>query len=337
MTTLGRVYGGVTAAVKYFAFGTLGSIFLFWGSVHFYTIVPSFTFNIINVLLQQAPVESAILANSLEFATTAIAFGFMLKLGAAPMHQWVADVYAGSHMYITAFFSIFVKFLLFIVFLNLAVNFNCDALLQLFAAASLLIGCVLSIRQVEIKRLLAYSSIVHIGFMLIGDFTASIIYLLTYTASALLLFSVLLNSEVAGKELIYLNDLRFVRKTSYSQTLYLVIALASSAGLPPFAGFYGKFLIWLGLIEDLYLLNNNYSYLILFLSIAISLITIYYYMRLIAYLFIGDDSDTCAVRIYTWTLSNKVYTLAFMQLVLALLVLLWTFIQPYLLNVIRVL
>jgi len=152
-------------------------------------------------------------------------------------------VYAGSHMYITAFFSIFVKFLLFIVFLNLAVNFNCDALLQLFAAASLLIGCVLSIRQVEIKRLLAYSSIVHIGFMLIGDFTASIIYLLTYTASALLLFSVLLNSEVAGKELIYLNDLRFVRKTSYSQTLYLVIALASSAGLPPFAGFYGKFLI----------------------------------------------------------------------------------------------
>lgn len=337
MTTLGRVYGGVTAAVKYFAFGTLGSIFLFWGSVHFYTIVPSFTFNIINVLLQQAPVESAILANSLEFATTAIAFGFMLKLGAAPMHQWVADVYAGSHMYITAFFSIFVKFLLFIVFLNLAVNFNCDALLQLFAAASLLIGCVLSIRQVEIKRLLAYSSIVHIGFMLIGDFTASIIYLLTYTASALLLFSVLLNSEVAGKELIYLNDLRFVRKTSYSQTLYLVIALASSAGLPPFAGFYGKFLIWLGLIEDLYLLNNNYSYLILFLSIAISLITIYYYMRLIAYLFIGDDSDTYAVRIYTWTLSNKVYTLAFMQLVLALLVLLWTFIQPYLLNVIRVL
>ena len=152
-------------------------------------------------------------------------------------------MYAGSHMYITALFSIFVKFLLFVVFLNLAVNFNCDALLQLFAAASLLVGCVLSVRQVEIKRLLAYSSVVHIGFMLIGDFTSSIIYLLTYTVSALLLFSVLLNSEVAGKELIYLSDLQFIRKTSYLQTLYLVIALASSAGLPPFAGFYGKFLI----------------------------------------------------------------------------------------------
>jgi len=337
MTTLGRVYGGVTAAVKYFAFGTLGSIFLFWGAVHFYTIVPSFTFNIINILLQQAPAESAVLSNSLEFATTAIAFGFMLKLGAAPVHQWVADVYAGSHMYITALFSIFVKFLLFVVFLNLAVNFNCDALLQLFAAASLLVGCVLSVRQVEIKRLLAYSSVVHIGFMLIGDFTSSIIYLLTYTVSALLLFSVLLNSEVAGKELIYLSDLQFIRKTSYLQTLYLVIALASSAGLPPFAGFYGKFLIWLGLIEDLYLLNNDYTYLILFLSITISLLTIYYYMRVIAYLFIGDDYSMRGTHSYAWTLNSKGYTLVVMQFALGLLVLLWTFIQSYLLNIIRIL
>jgi NADH-quinone oxidoreductase subunit N len=333
MTTLGRVYGGVTAAVKYFAFGTLGSIFLFWGVVHFYTLVPSLTFSIIYALLQQAPVESAALVNSLEFATTAIAFGFMLKLGAAPMHQWVADVYAGSHMYITAFFSTFVKFLLFVVFLNTAIYFNCDALLQLFTVMSLAVGCILSIRQVEIKRLLAYSSVVHVGFMLMGDFTSSIIYLLTYITSTLLLFSVLLNSEIASKELVYLNDLRFVRKASYSQTLCLVTALASSAGLPPFAGFYGKFLIWLGLIEDLYLLNSTYSFLILFLSITISLVTIYYYMRLIAYLFISEDAHIYAVHLHTWGKLSKIHTLSFMQLALVILVLLWTFIQLYLLNI----
>ena len=108
---------------------------------------------------------------------------------------------------------------------------------------SLVVGCVLSVRQTEIKRLIAYSSIVHVAFLLMGDASSSLIYILTYTISSFLLFSVLLNLQIAGKELIYLNDLRFIRSTSHMQTLYLVVALASSAGLPPFAGFYGKFLV----------------------------------------------------------------------------------------------
>ena len=87
MTALGRTYGGITASVKYFAFGTLGSIFLFWGVVHIYAIVPSLSTEVVSLLFNAAHSEKVILNNSLDFATTAIAFGFMIKLGAAPTHQ----------------------------------------------------------------------------------------------------------------------------------------------------------------------------------------------------------------------------------------------------------
>lgn len=193
-------------------------------------------------------------------------------------------------MFVTAFFSIFVKLVLFLIFINIAVHFNCDYLLKIFVLLSLAVGCIMSLRQTEVKRLLAYSSIVHVAFLLMGDFTSSIIYLMTYVISSLLLFSVLLNLELGGKEVIYLNDIRHVRRTSYLQVFCLVLALASSAGLPPFAGFYGKFMVWSSLIEDLYLSNDLYSYLVLLLSIAVSLVTIYYYMRVIAYLFVSDDA-----------------------------------------------
>jgi NADH-quinone oxidoreductase subunit N len=146
-------------------------------------------------------------------------------------------------MYITAFFSIFVKFILFIIFARIAAHFNCDTLLNQFIIFSLMVGCFMSVNQTEIKRLLAYSSIVHVAFLFMGDISSSLIYLLTYCASSLVIFSVLLAMQLAGKEIIYLNDLKFLRGSGYFNIGCLTAALASSAGLPPFAGFYGKFLV----------------------------------------------------------------------------------------------
>jgi len=195
-------------------------------------------------------------------------------------------------MFITAFFAIFVKFILFVVFLKVSSNFNCDSLLNQFIIFSLIVGCFMSINQTEIKRLLAYSSIVHVAFLFMGDATSSLLYLLTYAVSSLVLFSVLLFLQLGGKEVVYLNDLKFLRGAGLFPVGCVTVALASSAGLPPFAGFYGKFLVWSSLVEDIYLSNSIDSYYILFLSITISLITIFYYMRLIAYLFIGQDDQT---------------------------------------------
>jgi NADH-quinone oxidoreductase subunit N len=334
MTALGRTYGGVTAAVKYFAFGTLGSVFLFWGTVHIYALVPSLSFEVANVLLLKAHDESHELSTALNFATTAIAFGFMLKLGAAPAHQWVADVYAGAHMYITAFFSVFVKLVLFVVFLQLAARFNSDTLLVQFTLFSLAVGCFMSINQTEIKRFLAYSSIVHVAFLFMGDTSAALIYLLSYVVSSLVIFSVLLSAQLGGKELIYMNDLKFLRGSSLFNVWCIVVALASSAGLPPFAGFYGKFLVWTSLIEDIYISNSLDSYCILFVSISISLVTIYYYMRIIAYLFVGEDSqDKCSTSNFLTQPAQRPAILS--QAAISFVVLFWTFLQPYILPIVN--
>lgn len=201
-------------------------------------------------------------------------------------------MYAGVHMYITAFFAIFVKFILIVLFIRIVSHFNCDALLNQFIVFSLIVGCFMSISQTEIKRLLAYSSIVHLAFIFMGDTTSALVYLLTYLSSSLVIFSVLLTSHLGGRELVYLNDFRFLRSSGYFNVGCLTIALASSAGLPPFAGFYGKFLVWSSLVEDIYLSNSLDSYIILFLSITVSLITIFYYIRIIAYLFVGEDEQS---------------------------------------------
>lgn len=173
-----------------------------------------------------------------------ILVGFLIKLGAAPLHQWVADVYAGVPLFVTAFYSIFVKLVLFILFLRFALSFASAKEVEFAALASLVIGCFGTLRQVDIKRFLAYGSIAHTGYLLMGDLVATYTYLATYVLASLLFFSILLSARINGRELIYLADLRFLGQSSnLMDRTILVVVLASMAGLPPFAGFYGKMLV----------------------------------------------------------------------------------------------
>jgi NADH-quinone oxidoreductase subunit N len=162
----------------------------------------------------------------------------------APTHQWVPDVYAGVNMFVTSFYSIFIKFVLYMLFLYVSFQFVSNFEIEFAAALSLLIGCFGTLRQVEIKRFLAYGSITHIGFLLIGDHTASIIYLASYVLASLAFFSVLLSLRVNGSEFTYISDLRLIASSkSQWDRVIIVLSLASMAGLPPFAGFYGKMFI----------------------------------------------------------------------------------------------
>ena len=215
VTTIDRSHGGVVAAVKYFTFGTLGSIFLLWGVVHLYTLAPSLAYNTTRLLYDYNNLITNEMSNSLEFCSTVILIGLLIKLGAAPLHQWVPDVYSGAPLLITALFATIVKLLIFSVFLRVGYIMNNGLVVDLFAICSLLVGSFITLQQVEIKRFLAYSSITHVGFLLIGDLSASFIYLLTYLCSTLLFFSVLLTVKNYNHELVYLTDLRVLKKKSH--------------------------------------------------------------------------------------------------------------------------
>jgi len=145
-------------------------------------------------------------------------------------------------LFITSFYSIFVKFILYVLFLKLAYYFNSSAEVEYAALLSLAVGCLGTLRQVELKRFLAYGSITHIGFLLTGDLNSSLMYLSSYVLASFAFFSVLLNLKVNNKEVSHLSDLRFLVSNQLERSL-LVVSLSSIAGLPPFSGFYGKIII----------------------------------------------------------------------------------------------
>lgn len=350
MATINRTFGGISAAIKYFTFGTLGSVLMLWGAVNIYEITKSLKSSIIleyiNTLnLSMYLNSNELFLNKINWSFVLIILGFLIKLGAAPVHQWIPDVYAGVPMQVTAFYSIIVKFILFVLFFEWVYSFNTVKEIEYAAFLSIIIGCFGTIRQTEVKRFLAYSSITHTGYLLLGDLTSSYIYLLSYILVSLILFSVLLNTKINGKEIIYLSDLKFVGQ-SYSQwdRVILVIVLSSMAGLPPFAGFYGKMFVWVSLIEDMYIFNDLYSFLLLLLNLVTSLLIIFYYIRIIAILYVNDetkvfniiDSGTKAYKLSQLQFANNSnLNIKISQIAGITLVSFWTFIMPALLSLIN--
>lgn len=330
LATTGRLYGGVSAAIKYFAFGTLGSIFLYWGALSIFELTATMSATRLSDLVSTdiehglstlGTYSKAILAQSL------ILGGFLIKLGAAPLHQWVADVYAGVPLFITAFYATFVKLVLFILFLGFATSFVSVKEVEFASLTSLVVGCFGTLRQVDVKRFLAYGSIAHTGYLLMGDLTATYTYLATYILASFLFFSVLLNTRLNGREIVHLSDLRFIGQSeNLLDRSILVIALASMAGLPPFGGFYGKMLVWISLMEDIYFFNDTWSYLLLTANLLTSLIMMFYYMRVMCILYVNDESVEPNVVVAERGCDQELIT-SVQCLGIALLVL-WTVFMP---------
>lgn len=294
LATIGRLNGGITAAVKYFAFGTAGSILIFWGLAHVYGLLGTLSLTTL-FFVSEASEEFFVThvgwVGNFEWIATLLVLGFLVKLGAAPTHQWISDVYAGVPLLITAIYAILIKFVLYVIFIRFSYFLLNGQELEYVAVLSLIVGVWGTLKQTEIKRFLAYGSIVHVGFLLSGDLISSFVYLTSYLISSLLFFSVLLQARFFNKELVYLSDLRFLSQSSLSFKFFVVVALASMAGLPPFAGFYGKMMIWSSLVEDIYLFNDFASFAILLINIILSLIIIFYYMKLIILIFLGSESN----------------------------------------------
>jgi NADH-quinone oxidoreductase subunit N len=288
------------AGLKYFILGSFSSALLLFGISIIYGITGTTNFENLYLLLA-GPNETLLnLESSVIIGLIFISAAFFFKIAAAPLHMWSPDVYEGSPVSSTIFFAVIPKIALFSVFLrlfqNVFSNFHDFFLLAtvFFALFSVTIGSFVALRQKKLKRLLAYSSISHVGYMLLAFSANSIegtqslfFYLIIYMITSLVLWSLVLSINTLkntnrSKTLV---DLSFLSTTNPLLALTGLIAFFSLAGVPPLVGFYAKMSIFLTTI------GSSLVFASLF-AILSSVISSYYYIRIIKNLYFEKRENT---------------------------------------------
>ncbi len=289
------------AGIKYFSLGALSSGFLLFGISMVYFDTGRFIFQNLNNYTHISEIGLSLILISLFF-----------KVSAAPFHIWTPDVYEGSPTISTLFFASLPKFasliFLFRIYheLNVSEIKSLNYIFQIVCAISLLVGVYGAITQKIIKRLLAFSSINHIGFMLLGIMSYKLMsegtlffYLIIYLITTFGIFTVILNLRSSEGELTQIVDLNGLRFNSRPKAIALLVFLFSLAGIPPFAGFFAKFFILSASInEGLYLLS--------FIAVVSSVIAAFYYLSVIKNMFFNESKIDLLLD------NNKVSSIVFL-------------------------
>ena len=278
------------AGLKYFVLSALSSGLLLYGCSLVYGFSGSTNFDIISYQL-----------NSNEYALTFgivfILVGLAFKISAVPFHMWAPDVYEGSPTSVTLFFTmvpkiaaltVFIRFL-YVPFLNLIDQWQ--IIIIFLSIASMLFGAIAAIGQKNIKRLIAYSSISHIGYTLAGLTTgsndgiqSSIIYISIYVIMNLALFSCLLMLKRNNKYYENIEDLSGLSKNHPLLSLSFLIILFSLAGIPPLAGFFAKFYVFMAVLEQS-------MYFLAIVGLLSTVIAAFYYLRIIKIIYFDRETD----------------------------------------------
>ncbi len=272
------------AGIKYFSLGALSSGFLLFGISMIYYDTGSFFMQNLNNFTTISEIGLSLVLISLFF-----------KVSAAPFHIWTPDVYEGSPTISTLFFASLPKFasliFLFRVYqeLNISSIQSLNYIFQIVCAISLLVGVYGAITQKVIKRLLAFSSINHIGFMLLGIMSYQFMsegtlffYLIIYLITTFGIFAVLLNLRTVEGEFTRISQLNGLRFTSNSKSISMLVFFFSLAGIPPFAGFFAKFFILSASITDGF-------FFLSIVAVLSSVIAAFYYLTIIKNMFFNKS------------------------------------------------
>jgi NADH-quinone oxidoreductase subunit N len=274
----------VEAGLKYFILGALASGMLLFGVSLIYGFTGSTDFQAVAGVLQQVEVGSA---PGLIVGVVFLISGLAFKLSAVPFHMWTPDVYEGAPTPVTAFFSAAPKLAAMAVFIRILIEpfgglvGQWQIIIVFIAILSMSLGSFAAIGQNNIKRLMAYSSIGHVGYALIGLAVGSadgvrgvLIYLAIYMFMTVGTFACILAMKRQERMVEEISDLAGLARTNPMMALVLAIFMFSMAGIPPFAGFFGKFYIFLAAVEGGY-------YLLAVVGVLTSVVGAYYYLRII--------------------------------------------------------
>ena len=281
------------AGVKYFVIGSLSTCIFLFGSSLIYGIIGSTNFSEIGQYISDQYNLPTLLIIGLIFILVSLS----LKISAAPFHMWTPDVYQGAPSIVTAFLSTAPKIAVFAVLIRLLVYpfgeiiIDWGKIIIILSISSMIIGSLGALKQDDLKRLMAYSTINHIGFILMAlvpgsedGITAICIYLIFYLTMNLGVFLFILNMRRDQINVTKIKDLSGLYKTEPVIAGCLAIIFFSMAGIPPLAGFIGKLLV-LNIVID-----NNLFFLAI-IAVVTSVIAAFYYIRLIKSMFFDSPTD----------------------------------------------
>jgi len=278
------------AGLKYFVLSALSSGLLLYGCSLIYGFAGSTNFSTIAVQLNS---DEQVFTFGIVFILVGLAF----KISAVPFHMWAPDVYEGSPTTVTLFFTmvpkiaaltVFIRFL-YVPFLNMIDQWQ--MILVFLSIASMLFGAIAAIGQTNLKRLIAYSSIGHIGYALAGlasvsneGIQSSIVYIIIYIIMNLGLFSCLLMLKKNDKYYEDISDLSGLSKNHPLLSLSLLIILFSLAGIPPLAGFFAKFYIFKSVIEQS-------MFFLAIVGLLSTVVAAFYYLRIIKIIYFDPEKE----------------------------------------------
>jgi len=280
------------AGLKYFVLGALSSGLFLYGASLVYGFSGTTNFLSIAKVVELEGMSTGIL-----FGLIFLLVGMAFKISAVPFHMWTPDVYEGSPTPVTAFFSTVPKLAAIAMLARLLFGafgdafFEWQQIIVFLSISSMLVGSIAAIGQNNIKRLMAYSSISHIGFALMGiaagtsnGLSAVIIYMLIYVVANFGVFAFILNMQKEGVAITEITALSLYSRTDSLRALFLSVVILSLAGLPPLVGFFGKLFIFRSAVSEGLVL------LALIGGLA-SVIGAYYYLRIVYLIYFGDTSD----------------------------------------------
>ena len=271
------------AAMKYFILGALASGMLLYGMSIIYGATGSLAISTIAETIQAGRLDNTVLSFGLVFLIIGIGF----KLGAVPFHMWVPDVYHGAPTAMTLFIATAPKIAAFAMAIRLLVDGLGDLhqywqdMLILLSIMSMTIGNVVAIAQTNLKRMLAYSTISHVGFILLGilsgsqaGYAASMFYALVYALMSLGAFGMIILMSRQGFEADNIDDYKGLSERNPWYAFLMLILMFSMAGIPPMVGFYAKLMV-IQSIVDINLMS------LAVVAVLTSVIGAFYYLRII--------------------------------------------------------
>lgn len=280
------------AGLKYFVLGALSSGMLLYGASLIYGFTGQTTFPGIAAALEGSEASLGLL-----FGLVFLIAGLAFKVSVVPFHMWTPDVYEGAPTPVTAFFAAAPKVAAMSMFIRVVVSpfepitSDWQQILTFIAIASMLLGAFAAIGQHNIKRLMAYSSIGHMGFALVGLASGTevgvqgvIIYLLIYMAMTLGAFACILAMRRKDGMVEEISDLAGLSKTNPIMAFMLAMILFSLAGIPPLAGFFAKFYVFLAAIEA-------GLYVLAVIGVLASVVGAFYYLRIIKIMYFDEPAE----------------------------------------------